>query len=291
MNTSTSHILVPVDYSEKAVYGLEMANILVGKNGGKVTVIHVIKGVDPIWSEFFTDDERNRLLEKLEKHLEKFSRKFLTSGSIELDCVIGKGRLCETILETAEDRNVSSIIMGTSTVDNIKKWIIGTNALKIVTEARCPVITIKDHPKNKEVERIILPLDLTKETREKTIDAVSLALLFNAEIHVVSAQTIDDESISKRLELQLNQVMDYIEENNITSTGRILKVGDHVDGVLDFINHKEGDLIVITTHQQLEFVNSYMGSFAKAIIRSAKIPVMSIVPKIKHHVVFKMPGT
>jgi nucleotide-binding universal stress UspA family protein len=33
--------------------------------------------------------------------------------------------------------------MGTSRADNIKKHIIGTNALRIVSEAKCPVITTK----------------------------------------------------------------------------------------------------------------------------------------------------
>ncbi len=291
MNTSMSHILVPVDYSDKAVFGLEMANVLIKKYGGKVTVINVLKGVDPIWSDFFTDDERDRLLEKLKKHLENFSRKYLIDQNTEIDFVIGRGRLCDTILQMVDERNVTSIVMGTSTVDNIKKRIIGTNALRVVTEAKCPVITIKEHPKSNNVERIILPLDLTKETREKTVDAVALAIKFNAAIHVVSAQTFTDDSIHKRLELQLNQVVRFIEKHNVPCTGEILKVNDRVDGVLNFIDEKKGDLIVITTHQQLEFVNSYMGSFAKSIIRSANIPVMSIVPKIKHHVVFSMPAT
>lgn len=286
-----SHILVPVDYSEKAIFGLEMANKLLQKHNGKVTVINVLKGVDPIWSDFFTNDERDRLILKLEEHLEIFSKKYLTAENIEIDCIIGKGRLCETILKTAEEKQVSSIVMGTSTVDNIKKWIIGTNALRIVSEATCPVITVKTHPSDKTIERIVLPLDLSKETKEKTVDAVELALKFNAEIHVVSAQTFSDDSIHKRLENQLAQVMTFIKEHNVICTGEILKVNDRVDGVLDFIDSKNGDLIIITTHQQLEIVHSYMGSFAKGIIREANIPVMSIVPKIKHHVVFKMPAT
>lgn len=285
-----SHILVPVDYSDKSIYGLEMANVLASKYGGKITVINVIKGVDPIWSEFFTTDERDRLLDKLKKHLENFSNKFLKANGFDVDFLIEKGKLCETILDKADELKVSSIVMGTSTVDNIKKWIIGTNALRIVTEAKCPVITLKNHPKSDKIERIILPLDVTKETREKTVDAVELALKYNAEIHVVSAQTYNDEGISKKLNDQLDQVIDYIKNHNVTCTGRILKVDDNVDGILEFIEYKEADLIVITTHQQLEFVNSYMGTFAKAIIRSANIPVMSIVPKIKHHVVFGMPG-
>lgn len=291
MNTSTNHILVPVDYSDKSVYGLQMASILVKKYGGKITVLNVVKGVDPIWSEFFTEEERERLLDKLKMHLEHFAKKYLTCEQASCSFVIEKGKLCETILLTAANLDVTTIVMGTSTVDNIKKWIIGTNALRIVTESTCPVITLKSAPKSESINRIILPLDITKETREKTVDAVALALKFNAKIHVVSAQTFTDDTIHKRLVNQLDQVMTYIQSHHIECTGEILKVDDRVDGVLEFIDQKKGDLIVITTHQQLELIHSFIGSFAKSIIRSANIPVMSIVPKIKHYVTLSMPAT
>lgn len=291
MNTSNNHLLVPVDYSEKSIFGLEMANLLASRYNSKITVLNVIKGVDPIWSDSFSEEEKNILIGKLKEHLETFSLKHLPDVKTSISFVIEKGKFCDTILEFSEKNDITTIVMGTSTVDNIKKWIIGTNALRIVAESKIPVITIKKHLKTKKIERIILPLDLTKETREKTVNAVDLALTFGAEIHVVSAQTFADESIKKRLDAQLDQVIEFIKQHNITCTGRLLKVKDKIDGVIEFIDYKKGDLIIITTHQQVEFTNAYMGSFAKGIIRKSDIPVMSIVPKIKHYVVFKMPGT
>lgn len=290
MKTSENHILVPVDYSEKSIFGLEMTNMLASKYKSKITVINVIKGVDPIWSESFSENERLEYIEKLKKHLQIFSLKYLPDVKSDIEFVIEKGKFCETVLSYSGKNNISAIVMGTSTVDNIKKKIIGTNALRIVAEANIPVITVKEHLKIKQIERIILPLDLTKETREKTVNAVDLALTFGAEIHVVSAQTYSDDSIKKRLDTQLDQVVDFIKKHNITCTGRILNVKDRIDGIVEFIDYKIGDLIIITTHQQLGFIDSFMGSFAKGIIRKANIPVMSIVPKIKHHVVFTMPG-
>ena len=290
MDATTSHILVPVDYSEKAVYGLQMASNLVQKFGGKITTIHVLKGVDPIWSDFFTDDERTVLLDKFRNRLEQFSRSYLRGNGYELNCMISKGKLCETILDTADKIGVNLIVMGTSTVDNIKKWVIGTNALRVVTEAKCPVITIKGTPKTSEIKNIVLPLDITKETREKTVEAVHLAKLYQAKIHVVSAYTIEIESNIRKLEAQMEQVMNFIRNHQVECSGEILKVKVRVDGVLKYIKEKNADLIVITTHQQLEIVNSFMGSFAKSIVRGANVPVLSMVPKINHYVVFTMPG-
>jgi nucleotide-binding universal stress UspA family protein len=181
--------------------------------------------------------------------------------------------------------------MGTSTIDNIKKWIIGTNALRIVTEAKCPVITLKSAPDSSPIKRIILPMDLTKEGREKVVKAVKWAKLFNAEIHVISAYSMNDESIFFRLHSQQNQVVKFIEEHNVSCVAHLLKVNDTVDGILDYVLENQIDLMVITTHEQLEIVNSFLGSFAKSMMRGAKIPIISMVPTIKHNLIFKMPGT
>lgn len=291
MDATTKHILVPVDYSEKAVFGLQMAANLLKASGGKVSVINVLKGVDPIWSDFFTDEERNVLLVKLKKHLLNFTHQYIDTNKYDVECFIEKGRLCDTILGKVEELDISLIIMGTSSVDNIKKWIIGTNALRVVSEALCPVITLKEKPKTETIKRIILPLDVTKESREKVTTAVHLAKENNAEICIVSAYTLSDEIIIKTLESHQKQVVDFIESHHVKVSSSLLKVGDRVDGVLNYMEEKEGDIVLITTHQQLEIVNSFLGSFAQSIIKKSKIPVMSLVPKIKHYVTFKLPAS
>lgn len=289
MDQTINHLLVPVDYSDKSILGLQMADNLLVKTGGILTVINIIKGVDPIWSEFFTEDERQNLLLKLKKHLDNFTKKHITLGKYDVNIRIEKGKFCDTVLKTSEKLNITKIVMGTSTVNNIKKRIIGSNALRIVTEASCPVITLKKDPR--DLKRIILPLDVTKETKEKVKYAIRMAQLYNAEVRVVSAYTLSDDIIMRKLELQQNQVVKFINDHQITCSGHMLKVGDRVDGVLKFIEENAGDLIVITTHQQLEIVASFLGSFARSMVSSANIPVMSIVPKIKNHVVFKLPAS
>lgn len=291
MDTTTNHLLVPVDFSDKAVFGLQMAAKMLNLLGGKVTVINVLKGVDPIYSDFFEDEERELLLTKLRLHLRRFSEKYIDTTRFELNCVIEKGKLCETILNSADEINASFIVMGTSTIDNIKKWIIGTNALRVVTEANCPVITLKESPADDKIERIILPMDITKEGREKVVSAVHWAKALNAEIHIVSAYTLDDDSIFARLHTQQKQVVNFIEERGVKCVSKLFKVDDRVDALLEYIENNKGDLVVITTHEQLEIVKFFMGSLAKSIMRGSKVPVISMVPKIKHHLVFKMPAT
>lgn len=283
-------MLVPVDYSDKSVFGLKYAVKLNKVLNGRITFLNVIKGVDPIWSEFFTDVEREVLLKKLQDHLRNFVLKNADINESQFDCIIAKGKLCDTIMQTAEQQKVSAIIMGTSRADNIKKMIIGTNALRIVSEAKCPVITIKSEPSEAEIKRLILPLDISKETREKVVDTVDIAKKFDAEILVVSAYTFDDELIYTKLRQQQAQVVKYITDHGVKCSGHLFRTDSQEDGVLDFIDENKGDMVIITTHQQLEIVTSFVGSFAKSIISKSKVPVMSVVPRNKYNVIFKIPA-
>jgi nucleotide-binding universal stress UspA family protein len=291
MDATTNHILVPVDYSDKSVFGLQMAAKLLHLFGGKVTIINVVKGVDPIWSDFFTELERELWLKKLNSHLKQFAGRYIDASKFEMECLVIKGKLCETILKTADEIHASFIVMGTSTIDNIKKWIIGTNALRIVTEAKCPVITLKEAPSKDAIRKIILPMDFSKESREKVVKAVHWAKLFGAEIHVISAYSTNDDSIFTRLQNQQKQVVKFIEDHQVPFVAHLIKVNDTVDGILDYVAKNQGDIMVITTHQQLEIVNSFLGSFAKSMMRGANIPIISMVPTIKHNLIFKMPAT
>lgn len=291
MEASISHLLVPVDYSDKSIFGLKYAAKLNRVLNGKITFINVIKGVDPIWSEFFSDVEREVLLNRLKEHMRKFVHQNSGLSDAEFDCQILRGKLCDTIMQTAESLGASAIVMGTSRAENIKKKIIGTNALRVVSEAKCPVITIKSEPSAADIKRLILPMDISKESREKTVDAVAIAKRLNAEIMVVSAYTINDEFVLKNLRNQQNQVVKYIADRGVKCTGTILAVDDQVDGVLDFIDKNNGDMVIITTHQQFETVSSFVGSFAKSMVSAAKVPVMSIVPRHAYNVVFKLPAS
>lgn len=291
MEASISHLLVPVDYSDKSIFGIQYAAKLNRVLNGKITFINIIKGVDPIWSEFFSDVEREVLLNRLKEHMRKFVHQNSGLSDAEFDCQILRGKLCDTIMQTAESLGASAIVMGTSRAENIKKKIIGTNALRVVSEAKCPVITIKSEPSAADIKRLILPMDISKESREKTVDAVAIAKRLNAEIMVVSAYTINDEFVLKNLRNQQNQVVKYIADRGVKCTGTILAVDDQVDGVLDFIDKNNGDMVIITTHQQFETVSSFVGSFAKSMVSAAKVPVMSIVPRHAYNVVFKLPAS
>jgi nucleotide-binding universal stress UspA family protein len=157
--------------------------------------------------------------------------------------------------------------------------------LRVVRESHKPVITIKGKHHRKGCQNIILPLDLTKETKEKVTKAIEFAKRFGSIIRVVSVLLTNDEFVVNRLTRQLDQVKKYIEEQGVDCTAEIVrdtKGGQSLsESVIDYANKAKGDLIMIMTQQEEDFTDFFIGSSAQGIINESDIPVLSIIPTPK----------
>ncbi|NOZ45509.1 MAG: universal stress protein [Chlorobi bacterium] len=289
MSLPVTNILVPIDFTEQSFIGLEQAQILAKASGAEITLVHIIKESGPIWN-LFSDKEKNDIIDKIKTKLLNFANLLANNEQLKFNTIVERGYIVEKILEIEERIHCSFIVMGTTSADNIRKKIIGSNALNIVHEAKCPVITIKGKLYRDECKNIIVPLDLKKNTKEKVSDAINIAKLFNAKISIVSVIGIDDEFIENKLQNQLKTVEKFIEQQKISTTCKLLKLGECGDSYADCLKKyslvNEGDLMVITTQDQTPIIDYFIGSFAKEMIHGLDIPVMSITPKINRHLIF-----
>jgi nucleotide-binding universal stress UspA family protein len=188
----------------------------------------------------------------------------------------------DEIVETAEEIKATFIVMGTSGSESGMKRFIGSNALRVVRESKIPVITIKGQHHRKGCQNIILPLDLTKETKEKVGKAIEFAKRFGSTIRVVSVLFTSDEFIVNRLTRQLDQVKKFIEKSAVECSAEIIKSTKGSESlaevIIDYANKSKGDLVVIMTQQENDYTEYFIGSSAQEIINHSDIPVLSIIP-------------
>lgn len=292
MDQKEKKILVPVDFSDKSKEGIYQAITIAEKTGAKICLLHVIRRHLPPW-KFMDDKEYENQLVTIEQALISEAEKLVNENPPIFTAIVKHGKLCDTILKQAHDLNVDMIVMGTSTEENIKKKIIGSNALRVTTEAKMPVVTVKQGCASKNLDRIILPLDLTKETKEKVTNALRIAKQFNSKVFAVSFSSTNDAGVIGHLTSQLKLVKGFISDAGIEieTDLRIYNKGSRDEKLVEFIQEKEGDVVIITTHQQPEIIKFFLGSFAEEVIHSAPVPVISIVPKGTFKSIMTMPGT
>jgi nucleotide-binding universal stress UspA family protein len=284
MKTATKNILVPLDFSTQSLIALEQSYNLAQLSESEITLLHVVRENNAVFG-LFSEKEQEDVLIKLQNKLEEFARVASQKSGVVVHTIINKGAVVDKIIETAENINARFIVMGSNRPENMMKKVIGSTALKVIKEAKCPVISIEGRHHRDGCENIILPLDLTKETTQKVAHAINFAKFFKSKIHAVSVVTTKDDYLISRLELQLEQVKRFVEKSEIQCETKMLKVSGSNENIsnsiLDYANEMRGDLIVIMTQQENDIVEYFVGSLAKEIIHKSKIPVMSIVPKKK----------
>jgi len=166
--------------------------------------------------------------------------------------------------------------------------------LRVVREANVPVITIRGQKHRNGCKNIVLPLDVTKETREKVNFALELAKLGDGSaIRVVSVLFTTDEFVVNRLTRQIQQVKTFIEKEGIECTAEIIKgikkEQTLAASIISYAHKVEGDLIMIMTQQEQEYTYRFIGSAAQEIINTSDIPVISIIPSMKRNIIAQTP--
>lgn len=286
MSHTANKIVVPVDFGEQSQIALEQAVRLAHVINGDITLLYVIEshGLFSRLANPLQDEElKKEINQKLDELIDNVEKK----DGIKTDKVIAHGAVYEKISEVAEMLGARFIVMGTNGGSGklIRRRFIGSNALRVVRESKVPVITIKGKHHREGCKNIVLPLDLTKETREKVTKAIEFAKLYNSDVRIASVLFTTDEFIVNRLTRQLSQVKSFMEKAGVRCTAEIIKgiKGEESLGqiIIDYANKVEGDVIMIMTQQETDITELFIGSAAQEIINKSDIPVLSIVPTPK----------
>ena len=277
-------ILVPVDFSEQSEVALEQAVSLSRVFNSEIHVLNVINEEFSL-SKLFDDSDKIQYKKRIKERLDAFVKAKNAEFGIELKSIQVTGKIYSQVVNSADVIDAEFIVMGTSGSSTLKKRFIGSNALRVVRESHKPVITIKGKHHRKGCQNIVLPLDLTKETKEKVAKAVEFAKRFGSIIRVVSVLRTNDEFIVNRLTRQHDQVKKYVVEQGVVCGAEIIRdtKGEHTlaASIIDSANRIKGDLIMLMTQQEQDITEFFIGSSAQEVINTSDIPVLSIVPTPK----------
>lgn len=278
MGINKNHILVPIDFSDQSLIALKQSYNLARLTKADLTLINVID--QSFHLPFFSVKEDKSIEKKIQKALEKLAEETAKESGIVVNILVVSGKVYEEVHKAAKKLKCSFIIMGTNGSHGLKKFI-GSNALRVIREAPCPVISIKGKKHRTGCKTIVLPLDLTKETKEKVAKAIEIANLFGSTINLVSAITSDDEFIINKLKRQMNQVHEFVLQHNVPCQIEFLHGGDISEDTVEYAKKIKADLIMIMTQEETWTDIMFINSAAQKIINESEVPVLSIRPKIK----------
>lgn len=269
------HIIVPIDFSDESIKGLELAILFAKKVTCKVQMVYVRKKSGDYNAG---SKEEKKYAEKRFKVIIKEYQPLLPKD-IKLDYIIKSGKIYKEIVNQAESFEKSFIVASTHGASGFEQFFIGSNALKIISATKVPVITLQGNKPPRLISKIILPLDITSETRQKLPFTAEIAKWFDAEVHVVTLTSYKADDIVKKLNSYSAQVCDYLKEHGIKYKTEMLVGTNLTDITIDYAQKIKAGLISIMTEQSVDVSNFILGSYAQQMLNKSTIPVMSMNPK------------
>lgn len=277
---NNNNILVPTDFSEVAHNALSHALKIADVYKNEITLIN-IQDEGGLFGLFGSGEKMDLIKEAIDSKMDKLITESKAQyPNVKINKRVEYGKIYKVITEIAEKENFDSIIMGTNGASGLAQ-ITGSNASRVINYANVPVVVVKDKPMGKQgYQKIVLPIDLSRESRQKVSWAIHLAKKFNSTIHVIyENSTISD--IKNRIFAVVNQTQDLLSQNNANYIVRALDEDKYQDSfaedTLAYANEIGADLIMIMSQQEKGFSEFLLGSYAQQIVNHAsQVPVMCI---------------
>jgi nucleotide-binding universal stress UspA family protein len=257
-------ILIPVDFSKQSYIAVKQIYNLAKFTKSKLIIMHV----SPT-----SDSDRKEDLESLVQVTREES-------GLPVEMLGVKGELYESTNKTATELGCSLIVMALDENAKFKTGLFGggMTVTKFLTGAPCPVITIRSSEKREGFKNIVMPFDLSPESREKVSFAVQLAHYFKADIRIVSVFKPNDDEYENKLLPYLQQVKKFIKQEGVHCTNRSLPSTKPAEAIIEYAVKNDCDLIIQINQRDLSIGEMFSGTVGHKVVELSPIPVLNVPP-------------
>ena len=267
-------IIVGTDFSEGSQIALELAVDVANRMQTDIMLVWV-KREKKLFSDSQLDTMEHLAQDKMRELCEKVQPN-MQHGKIEWKIVSGK--VSSALASLANKLSALMIIVGTNGASGFEKYWMGSTAVRVVQDAPCPVLSIRaGYDFHKKLERIVVPIRVNANSRQKVPPAASMAKIFGSEVHILGLLELKEEVGALRT--YVAQSTDYLEREGVPYNFQIRNFDNYSDAVLEYADEVKADLVVINTEQDKIISQLFLGTNAQQIVNKSQIPVLCIHPE------------
>ncbi|WP_281297441.1 universal stress protein [Flavobacterium limnophilum] len=268
-------ILIPTDFSKYSEEALKVAAQIARKYDSEIILLHMLelpheasdimgggKSIPEIMSY------KNKAISNLEKLMDsKYLKGINVSEAIEFK------KVAEGVLDACEKNNVDLIIMGSHGTSGFDELLVGSNAEKVVRLSKIPVLVVKKEAKDFKARNFVFASDFSKETRKPFRKMIEFAKIFDSNLFLVMVCTPNSFKTTHAAEkIMHNFIANYDIENY---SSHIYNDTNIENGIINFANSVNADLIGICTHGRTGLAHFFNGSIGEELVNHATKPVIT----------------
>lgn len=257
-------ILVPTDFSKAAECALGHAITVSKTVGGEIVLLHVVA--------------KREDAETAKSEVETVAKKAEAESGIKVSGMIRVGNIFDDIANAATETESKMIIMGTHGMKGMQ-YITGSYAMKVITNSKVPFIVVQLKENKTGYKNIVLPLNLSKDTKQKIQIAAEIAKYFDSKIHIVTPKETD-EFLVNQLTRNISYAQRFLKENGVSfETKTDIGSGNFAKEVIKYSVAINADLVAIMKTESDGGMALFGGGFEQQLISNeAQVPVMCVNP-------------
>jgi len=271
-------ILVPTDFSKQAEDALQVAAILAKRYDAEIYLLHMLELPLQLVDGGLSNSNTSQLPEALffmklahQKFQTMMSQPFLEGITVhekaEFDGAF------EGIMDYAQQYNADLIVMGSSGGSNTKGLLVGSNTEKVVRYANIPVLIIKDTHESFKVKKLVYACNFEEENLKAYRRAIEFAEHMKIPIHMLYVNTPSKFKTTPEIE---RMMLDFLSHERFTNyTLNVQNDNTIQDGIINFAEKMEADLVGIATHGRKGLAHFFNGSLSESYVSKSKRPVVT----------------
>jgi nucleotide-binding universal stress UspA family protein len=277
-------ILVPTDFSDAAQTAVKVASGIAEKQNAGLILLHILEFPG---GAVFTGDGQVLTLENWRQNissaaeiegakqkLERLSKELKGKG-LSVKSHLTLGSPFQSIDTLITEENVDLVVMGTAGHSRLEEMIIGSNTEKVVRHARCPVLTVHPGYVPNEFRNIAYATNLSATDEAFAEVVVNTREMYGGKIHLLRINTPANFDSDFKVKEEMEKFARRVRLVNYTVNS--FNAFSEEEGILDFANLIDADLIALSTHGRTGLAHVLAGSIAEDVANHSRRPVLTMV--------------
>jgi nucleotide-binding universal stress UspA family protein len=278
-------ILVPTDLSVIAERGLSLAMEIAERSEAEISLVNFTR--HPFGKTFTAMgevsskiDQEGELynLQMLHLNKEKLSALVQKYGNrgVDIQTAIVDEEFKDGIDEYLNREGIDLIVMGTSGEENATEVFTGNHTEQVIKISKCPVLSVRDGFQIKEFDKIVLAVNVIKDTSHlnEALDTLAdLAACFDAHIYLVHIRDRAADYTDIDLKDFFTKMAERAGLRNYSVT--IYDSDDQANGVIQFAREKKAGLIAVIKNSSDGIFRIFSNHFSDRLVKEVGRPVFT----------------
>jgi nucleotide-binding universal stress UspA family protein len=279
-------ILCPTDFSDPATFALRYAQFMAEGFQARLVVLYAEAFEPP---PYFTANQEKALLKSLarsrraaEAHLSRYVRAH-TGETLQAESLVVEGYPATAILQTAGERDIDWIVIGTHGHSGWQRLMMGSVTEKVLGESERPVLAVRYKKRKEEtspvsLRQVICPVNYTEIALQALHQAVAIVECFSARLLVFHVlESSGDESEEREMDRLCTWIPEEVRSR--CEMKEMIRKGNAGEQILEVAASTDCDMIVLGAQHKRFHDSTVIGTTTMNVTRRAPCPVLTVISR------------